>query len=108
MLSERIKELRKEHGLSQSDLAQRIGVSLGAIKHWEQGRGDPNVAALISIAILFNVSVDYLVGRSEHRALVLDDKDVQRVVEVVHELPEAHRIALLQYAELLRRGNSRV
>lgn len=64
MLSERMKELRKANNLTQSELAERIGVSLGAIKHWEQNKGEPNTATLISMAVLFNVSIDYLVARS--------------------------------------------
>ena len=47
MLGKRIKELRKANNLTQADLAERIGVSLGAVKHWEQGRGEPNAAALM-------------------------------------------------------------
>lgn len=108
MLSERMKELRKANNLTQSELAERIGVSLGAIKHWEQNKGEPNTATLISMAVLFNVSIDYLVGRSPIRELVINDSDIQRVIEVVEDLPEAHREALFRYAELLKRGNTDV
>lgn len=108
MLSERMKELRKANNLTQQELADRIGVSLGAIKHWEQNKGEPNTATLISMAVLFNVSCDYLVGRSPVRDLVIDDGDLQRVVEIVETLPASHREALLKYAELLKRGNENV
>lgn len=108
MLSERMKELRKANNLTQQELAERIGVSVGAIKHWEQNKGEPNTATLISMAVLFNVSCDYLVGRSPVRDLVIDDGDLQRVVEIVETLPASHREALLQYAELLKRGNENV
>ena len=108
MLSERMKELRKANNLTQQELATQIGVSLGAIKHWEQNKGEPNTATLISMAVLFNVSLDYLVGRSPVRDLVISDGDLQRVIEVVEGLPESHRQALFQYAELLKRGNENV
>ena len=108
MLSERMKELRKANKLTQQELADRIGVSLGAIKYWEQGKGEPNTATLIAIAVLFNVSLDYLVGRSPVRELVVDDAGVQRVIDVVESLPETHREALFQSAELLKRGNENV
>lgn len=108
MLSERIKELRKANNLTQADLAERIGVSLGAVKHWEQGKGEPNANALISMAVLFNVSTDYLVGRSPIASLIIEDESTQRILEVVNSLPEAHRVALMQYAELLREGGRSV
>lgn len=108
MLSERMKELRKANNLTQKELADRIGVSVGAIKHWEQDKGEPNTAALISMAVLFNVSLDYLVGRSPVRELVINDDGVQRVVDVVESLPEPHREALFRYAKLLKQGNEDV
>ena len=108
MLGKRIKQLRKANNLTQADLAERIGVSLGAVKHWEQGRGEPNAAALIAIAVLFNVSTDYLVGRSALSSLVIEDESTQKIIEVVNDLPQEHREALLQYAELLKKGGRNV
>lgn len=108
MLSERMKQLRKANNLTQQELADRIGVSVGAIKHWEQGKGEPNTAMLVSMAVLFNVSCDYLVGRSPIHELAVTDDDIQRVIGVVEELPQPHREALFKYAELLKRGNNDV
>lgn len=107
MLPERMKELRKMHRMTQEELAVQIGVSLGAIKYWEQGRGEPNVAALVSMAVLFNVSLDYLVGRSPIRELVVDDNQTKKLIEVVNDLPDHHREALYKYAELLKGGKGR-
>ena len=60
----RLKELRKQAGLNQSELADKLGISTSAIGMYEQGRRDPDTQILIKIANIFNVSLDYLVGKS--------------------------------------------
>lgn len=61
-LSEKIKELRKQYKLSQEQLADKIGVSRQAITKWETGGGLPDVENILSIAALFNISVDELLS----------------------------------------------
>lgn len=64
MLKERIKELRKSKNWTQAELAKKINVSQQTIASWEVGRAEPNTESLITIANLFNVSVDYLLNGS--------------------------------------------
>lgn len=105
MIGKRLKEVRKYRGLTQADLAKKIGVSLGSIKKWEQDQVDPNTNALISICVALEVSTDYLFGRDVPMDLIVETPDdVKRIIEVTSSLPEAHRKALLQYAELLKKG----
>lgn len=59
-LGEKLKECRKNAGLSQEKLAEKLCVSRQAITKWESDRGMPNVESLQCIAKLFDVSVDYL------------------------------------------------
>ena len=109
MFAQRLKEVRKQKGITQKELAKIIGVSEGAIKTWEQETADPSASALISISVALGVSVDYLVGRDVPVDMVVETPDdIKRIVEVVNDLPEAHREALLKYAELLKRGNDNV
>lgn len=61
-LSEKIKELRKQYNLSQEQLAGKIGVSRQAITKWETGGGLPDIENILSIAALFNTSVDELLS----------------------------------------------
>ena len=62
---EALREIRLYHGLSQKDVAQRLGVSKMQISKWETGEGaPPNVGRLIQLADLYNTSIDRLVGRS--------------------------------------------
>ena len=63
--SERLKELRKEAGLSQNQLAKECGLTNGAIAFWELGKRVPNLDAVIVLADYFKVSLDYLAGRED-------------------------------------------
>ena len=61
----RIKELRKEQGFTQKQLADKLQVSNSAVCDWERGRTQPDLETLTKIATLFEVSVDYLLGLSD-------------------------------------------
>lgn len=65
MLSEKIYELRRKQGLSQEQLAERIGVSRQAISKWESGQSIPDLDKLILLSENFSVSLDALVKESE-------------------------------------------
>lgn len=108
MIGKRLKEVRKIKGLTQKELSEMVGVSVSTVKKWEQDQVDPNTAALISIAVALNVSIDYLFGRDVNVDLVeIADGNIKRIFDIVNELPDNHRIALLQYAELLQGGKER-
>lgn len=59
-LSEKIVQLRKGRGLSQEELAERLGVSRQAVSRWESGTALPDAGNLRQISRLFEVSADYL------------------------------------------------
>lgn len=63
---QRLKELREEQRLLQSQLASRLGVCKSAVSGWEVGRNQPNYDMLIQIAELFGVTSDYLIGRTDY------------------------------------------
>lgn len=65
MVGERIKSLRTEKNLSQESLAQGIKSNQKQISKWERGQIEPNIDALTRLADYFEVSVDYLIGRTE-------------------------------------------
>lgn len=62
----RLKELRKERGISQVKLAMDLCTNQNTISRYENGEREPGIKELIRIADYFNVSIDYLVGRSEN------------------------------------------
>lgn len=58
--SEKLKTLRKQHHLSQEELAEKIHVSRQAITKWESGNGIPDIGNIIAISVLFDESLDVL------------------------------------------------
>lgn len=63
----RLKELRKSKNLSQIRLAMELNLNQNTISRYENGEREPGIAELISIADYFDVSVDYLIGRTDKR-----------------------------------------
>ena len=59
-LEEKIRNCRKQAGISQEKMAELIGVSRQAITKWENGTGTPDIANLLAIAELFQISLDEL------------------------------------------------
>ncbi len=60
----RIKELREDRDMRQIDLAKATGIDQRTISNYETGRSNPDSYALIKLADFFDVSIDYLVGRT--------------------------------------------
>ena len=65
--SEKLKRLRKEHGMTQESLSRQINISRTAVSKWESGRGFPNIDALKNISRVFKVPVDELLSGDEMR-----------------------------------------
>ena len=63
----RLKALRKEFGLKQHEVASDLGLSDAGYRLYEQGKGYPDVPRLYKLAEYFNVSIDYLLGRTDKR-----------------------------------------
>lgn len=61
-LAQKLKQLRLQAGLTQEQLAARIGVSSRTIKLWEHGTRTPSAVYLLALADCFHVSVDWLLG----------------------------------------------
>ena len=83
--AEIIMKYRKELGLTQEGLAQKLGVTNQAVSKWESGQSCPDIALLPQIADLFGITIDTLFGREPKAAAVptgLDwpDDGVLRVV----------------------------
>ncbi|NLT97602.1 MAG: helix-turn-helix transcriptional regulator [Christensenellaceae bacterium] len=63
----RIRALREEANILQADLAKHLGVSQATLSNWERGEYQPDTETLKRIADYFDVSLDYLLGRSDVR-----------------------------------------
>ena len=65
MYGERLKQLRKERNVPQQTLADLMGVKIRGYQFYESETSEPRIAALIAVADFYDVSIDYLVGRTD-------------------------------------------
>lgn len=63
---ERLRRLRERNRLKQCVLSELCGLNRNAIKRYEAGNAEPTVSSIESIADYFDVSIDYLLGRSDY------------------------------------------
>ncbi len=75
--SEKIVKLRKIKGLTQDEFASAVGVSRQAVYKWESGQSYPEVAKLLEIKLLFNISIDDLLD--ENYEVVMPEKKKKRI-----------------------------
>lgn len=57
-----LKNVRKECGLTQNQVAQKLGVVESCYANWEQGRTEPNIEMLRKLCVIFEVSIDELIN----------------------------------------------
>lgn len=85
----RLKELREAKHLSQIDVAKRLDVTRSTISCYERNTIMPRAEQLIKLAILYNTSVDYMLGITNRSYLYLDDlsdSQQQTILDVVERL----------------------
>lgn len=91
-MKDRLKTLRKTLGLKQREIAERLGVSTGAIGLWESGVDPPGSARIYQICKEFNVSESWLrtgAGEMFNKPAVESDADITRrhIVELFEKMP---------------------
>lgn len=85
MLGDRIKILRNEQGVTQEQLADYLNISRSSVKGYENSGVEPSLNVLIGIADVFNISLDYLLGRTEekHNINLLDADTKEFLLKVI-------------------------
>ncbi len=78
-MENRIRDLREDMDLRQSDLAERTGIDQRTISNYETGKTVPDAYALIRLADFFGVSIDYLLCRTKQDLFTKDRKE--RIIE---------------------------
>lgn len=85
----RLKELRESKQLSQQEVAERLSVGRSTISGYERNTITPSVEQLVRMAVLYNTSLDYMMGIDDRICLFLDDLDEsqqQAVIDIVDRL----------------------
>lgn len=103
----KLKALRKERGLSQRAVAEKVGCSQKSIDCWEKGQSEPTAGFVCALADFFACSADFLLGREDdfgnvHVAFPAEPQ-TQSLIVVFSALSEKDRAALLSYARFLKR-----
>lgn len=88
--NERFKALRLSRDLSQSELAKNLRISKSSVNMYERGEREPGLETLEAIADLFNVDMDYLLGKSD-----VENRYQADVARNIIPMPEMHKIPLL-------------
>lgn len=76
MIGQRIRDLRKQKRMSQTELAKSAGVSQTTVTAWETGKAEPSSSAVANLADIFNVTTDYLLGRPNKQETKKDDVEL--------------------------------
>lgn len=84
-IGDTIIQLRKQHNLSQSELADKINVSRTIIGNYERNTNTPSIEVIIKMAKVFNVTIDYMIGEGEFSSY---DKDIIKRIEDIGQLDE--------------------
>ncbi len=95
-LSENIRQLRTQRGLSQVEFAARMGVTKQCASNWENDNVLPSIEMLCKIADYFKVSTDFLLGRSAHSTIDasgLTEAQYAHIVHIVRDLETLNRKA---------------
>ena len=97
MIGQRLYQLRKDHDMTQQELADRLGLTKYTISSYETDKSDPSDEIKMQLAQIFDVSVDYLLGLVNQR---LSFMDLERAVLLPVDSLEL-RQEVEQYVEIL-------
>ena len=85
----RLKELREKKRLSQSDVAERLEITRSTVSGYECNTITPSVDQLVKLAVLYNASLDYMMGMENRTNLYLDDlteSQQKTILDIVERL----------------------
>ncbi len=116
-VGETLADLRTEREMGQKELAALLNVSVGTISNYEKGVHFPDLDSLRKVADIFDVTVDYLLGRTGYRCspeslkeYITADYTISEFVNTIIALDAASRTSVSDYADYLknnRRGTSK-
>ncbi|MCI6481804.1 MAG: helix-turn-helix transcriptional regulator [Treponema porcinum] len=89
MINKRIRELRLSRGMSQPELAAKLGVSKQYISNWENDNIQPSIEMLIAISRFFMVSTDYLLGIDNKKYIevsMLTEKQIAHIQMIIEDI----------------------
>ena len=99
------KELRSEKNLSQDKIAEELDVSPALISKWERNISTPAPEMLEYIADYFDVSVDYLIGRSKYKNLEKENSEIDNILfSKAKDLSDEDKKAVMNVIDAIKRN----
>lgn len=95
----RLQELRKQMGLTQKELAQKLNMSAGNLCDWEKGRTEPDIKKLIELADFFDVSLDELLDRHHKETISQQDEQKYRLLLAYSKMNESAKMHFVEFIE---------
>lgn len=89
MLGENIRKLRNTIGLTQVELAYRLGVTKQCVSNWENGNISPSVEMTLKISEVFSVSTDVLLGLDDRQYIEvtgLTDEEIAHIQCIINDI----------------------
>ncbi|MCB5084152.1 helix-turn-helix domain-containing protein [Streptococcus mutans] len=81
MFTERLKALRLEAGLTQKEIAQKLNMTQPAYAQWENGKREPSAKTLEKFASFFDVSTDYLLGKTNIKKEIPEGEELEKELD---------------------------
>jgi len=103
VFTEKLKELRKKHGLTQGELSEKTGISRRVISSLELNYNEPNLPQLIKLSEFFGVTTDYLIKGIEVEKIITDTE--QEMIEVLRGDRDMTN-AVMEFAKIKKKAIS--
>ena len=114
MGTDRIKQLRKQKGLTQKEMAEAVGVGVSTVAMWESGKRTPSFKLLNDLSDLFDKSIDYILGTSDDdRSPKLNDAQIEQLgtweiqselIDILRQYLQLDEYGKMNVRSLLNRG----
>lgn len=94
MIADRIQRVREQAGLTQSELAKKLGITRSSVSAWEQGISVPSTQYIVELANLFSVSTDFLLGVENSETVNvagLTDEDIELIHAIIKHLKKRNK-----------------
>lgn len=89
MIADKITKLRKQKGITQTELAKTLGITRLSVNAWEMGISIPSTQYIVELASLFSVSTDFLLGVDTTATVNvsgLSEKDIELIHSIIEHL----------------------
>ncbi|MCI8655403.1 MAG: helix-turn-helix transcriptional regulator [Clostridia bacterium] len=96
MFSQKLKKLRKQHGLTQAQLAEELNVGTSTIGMYENDIRKPSYSVLVKISDFFDVTIDYLIGNDRYTV-----DNISEIALAINKLSPDQKKQIMSFIEFL-------